>query len=215
MGSSFYGPLLPPGTVHLATAFNAIHWLDSLPSAPLPDGVVYRQPHPARPGLAAPPEITAAFARQAEQNLTRFLECRARELVPGAKLLLAGPGDSDEIPFGRGLIEVYDDACLDLVASGRLGREAYKRLVMPCYFRKVAELLAPLEREDSPVRGAFTVDRAEAREVPPPFLVEFRRSGDAAAYAAACTGLLRRHRAGGPGSLPPAGGRIRRRRVPV
>ena len=112
-------------------------------------------------------------------------------MVPGAKLLLAGPGATDEVPFARGLAEVYDDACLDLVASGRLGREAYERLVWPCYFRTVAELLAPLEREDSPVRGAFTVDRAEAREVPPPFLVEFRRSGDAAAFAAACTGFLR------------------------
>ena len=134
----------PTGTkVHLATAFNAIHWLDSLPSAPLPDGVVYRPPHLARPGLAAPPEITAAIARQAEQDLTRFLECRAQELVTGAKLLLAGPDSPPmRVPFARGLVEVYDDACLDLVASGRLGREAYERLVWPCYFRTVAELLA-------------------------------------------------------------------------
>jgi hypothetical protein len=191
VGGSFYGPLLPAGTVHLATAVNAIHWLDALPSILLPDSVVYRRPHPARPGLDAPPEITAAFARRAELDLTRFLECRARELVPGAKLLLAGPGDGDELPCAEGIIEVLDDACLDLVASGRLGREAYERLVMPWYFRTVAELLAPLDREDSPVRGAFAVDRAEAREVPPPFLEDFRRHGDAAAYAAACTGFLR------------------------
>src|SRR5262249_23602311 len=49
----------------------------------------------------------------------------------------------------------------------------------------------PLEREESPVRGAFSVDRAEAIEVPPPFLVEFRRGGDVAAYAGAYTGFLR------------------------
>ena len=62
---------------------------------------------------------------------------------------------------------------------------------MPCYYRTVAELLAPLEREDSPVRDAFTVDRAAALEIPIPFLVEFRRGGDVAAYAAAYTGFLR------------------------
>jgi hypothetical protein len=62
---------------------------------------------------------------------------------------------------------------------------------MPCYFRTVAELLAPLEREDSAVRGAFVVDRAEALEVPIPFLVAFRRGGGVAAYAAAYTGFLR------------------------
>jgi hypothetical protein len=52
-------------------------------------------------------------------------------------------------------------------------------------------LLAPLERESSPLRSAFAVDRAEALEVPPPFLVEFRRGGDVADYAGAYTGFLR------------------------
>jgi hypothetical protein len=41
------------------------------------------------------------------------------------------------------------------------------------------------------VRGAFTVDRAETLEIPIPFVVEFRRGGDVAAYAAAYTGFLR------------------------
>jgi SAM dependent carboxyl methyltransferase len=191
VGGSFYGPLLPPGTVHLATCFNALHWLDRLPAEPLPDDVVYRRPHPPRPGRAVSPEATAAFTGQAEQDLVRFLECRARELVPGAKLLLAGPGDTDQARSGDGLYDALNDACLDLVAAGRLEREGHERLTMPCYFRTVAELLAPLEREDSPVRGAYAVDRAEALEVPTPFLVEFRRGGDAAAYAGAYTGFLR------------------------
>ena len=191
VAGSFYGPLLPPGTVHLATCFNALHWLDRLPAVPLPDEVGYRRPHPPRPGLVVSPEATAAFTRQAEQDLERFLECRARELIPGAKLLLAGAGDTDQARFCDGLCDVLNDACLDLVAAGRLQREQYERLTMPCYFRTVAELLAPLEREDSPVRGAFAVDRAEVLEVPPPFLVAFRRSGDVAAYAGAYTGFLR------------------------
>jgi hypothetical protein len=191
VGGSFYGPLLPPGTVHLATSFNSIQWLDQLPAVPMPDFIAYRRPHPSRPGLAASPEATVAFRRQAEQDLVRFLECRARELVRGGKLLLACPGDSDEACVGDGLSDVLNDACLDLVASGRLGREEYERLTMPAYFRTVGELLAPLDREGSAVRGAFTVDRAEALEVPTPFVVEFRRSGNVAAYARAYTGFLR------------------------
>ena len=35
IAGSFYGRLLPPGTVHLATSFNAIQWLDRLPPVPL------------------------------------------------------------------------------------------------------------------------------------------------------------------------------------
>jgi hypothetical protein len=191
VGGSFYGPLLPPGTVHLATCFNAIHWLDRLPPVPLTDHVAYRRPHPSRPGVAVPPRVTAAFRRQAERDLVRFLECRARELVPGGRLLLATPGDTDQARVADGLADVLNDACLDLVAAGRLRREEYERLTMPCYFRTMEELLAPVQREDSPVFGAFAVDRAGALEVPTPFAVAFQRDGDVAAYAAAYTGFLR------------------------
>jgi hypothetical protein len=191
VGASFYGPLLPPGRVHFATIFNAIHWLDRLPAAPLPDYVAYRRPLAAQTAIAASPEVTAAFTRQAEHDLVRFLECRARELVPGAKLLLAGPGDSDQARVCDGPFDLLNDACLDLVAAGLMEREGYERFAMPCYFRTVAELLAPLERDGSPVRGAFAVDRAEALEVPTPYIVEFRRGGDVAAYAGAFTGFLR------------------------
>jgi hypothetical protein len=191
VGASFYGPLLPRGTVHLATIFNAIHWLDRLPAAPLRDFVAYRRPLAAQTVLAASPEVTAAYTRQAEQDMVRFLEYRARELVPGAKLLLASPGDTDHARVGDGLYDVLNDACLDLVAAGQLERKEYECLTMPCYYRTVAELLAPLEREDSAVRDAFTVDRAEAIESPIPFLEEFRRGGDVATYAEAYTGFLR------------------------
>jgi hypothetical protein len=191
MGGSFYGPLLPPGSVHLATSFNSIQWLDQLPAVPVPDFVAYRRPLPPRPGLAVSPEATAAFQRQSEQDLVRFLECRARELVPGGKLLLASPGDTEQVRLVDGLSDVLNDACLDLVAVGQLSREEYERLTFPAYFRTVAELLAPLEREDSPLRSAFTVDRAAVMEVPTPFFVEFQRRGDAAAYARAYTGFLR------------------------
>ncbi len=192
VGGSFYGPLLPPGTVHLATCFNAICWLDRLPAVSLTDFVAYRRPLPTRTALAvSPPAATAAFTRQAEQDLVQFLGCRARELVSGGKLLLASPGDTDQVRLCDGLYDLLNDACLDLIAAGQLEREGYERLTMPCYYRTVAELLAPLQREDSPVRGAFTVDRAEALEIPIPFLVEFQRGGDVAAYAAAYTGALR------------------------
>ena len=191
VGGSFYGPLLPPDSVHLATCFNSIQWLDQLPEVPVPDFVAYLRPHPPRAGLVVSREATAAFKRQAEQDLIRFLECRARELVLGGKLLLASPGDTDQARIGDGLADVLNDACLDLVAGGELEREEYERLTFPAYFRTVAELLEPLERDDSPVRGAFNVDRAAGLEVPTPFYAEFQRSGDATAYARAYTGFIR------------------------
>src|SRR5262249_10807336 len=135
-------------------------------------------------------EIEAAFMRQADQDLVRFLQWRARELVPGGKLLIASPGDTDEARVSDGLADVLNDACLDLVGACQLPREQYERLLMPQYFRTVAELLAPLEHEVSPVAGAFAIDRAESLEAPLPFVLEFRRTRDVAAYAAAYTGFL-------------------------
>jgi hypothetical protein len=191
VGGSFYGLLRPPGTVHLATCFNAVHWLDRLPAIPVDDFVAYRRPLRGRTGVASSPAVTAAFTRQAERDLVRFLESRARELVSGGKLLIVGPGDTDEVRLAEGILNVLNDACLDLVAAGQLPRECYERLIIPCYFRTVTEFLALLEGADSPVGDAFTVDRAEAIENPLPFLVELRRGGDVAAYAEAYTGFLR------------------------
>jgi hypothetical protein len=62
---------------------------------------------------------------------------------------------------------------------------------MPVYFRTLAELVAPLEQQDSPVRGAFAVERAQVREAPTPFGAAFRRGGDVGAYAETYTGFLR------------------------
>jgi hypothetical protein len=191
VGGTFYGSLLPPSTVHLATCFNSILWLDQLPAVPMRDSVAYRRPHPPRPGLVVPQEVSAAFERQAEQDLIRFLKWRAKELVPGGKLLVATPADTDEARINDGLSDVLNDACLDLIATGELERAQYERLTMPQYCRTLAEMLAPMERTDSPVRGAFTVDRAQSLEVPTPFSIEFQRTGDVAAYAAGYTGFLR------------------------
>jgi hypothetical protein len=187
---SFFEPLLPPGTAHLATCFNALLWLDHVPAA-VPDFVAYRRPHPPRPGLAVPAETAAAFTRQADADLVRFLGARARELVPGGKLLLGTPGDGPDHRLCDGIYDLLNDACLDLVAAGRVGRAAYEGLTMPVYFRTVEEMLAPLGRADSPVRGAFTVDRAETLDVPTPFVVEYERTGDVNAYAEDYTGFLR------------------------
>jgi hypothetical protein len=187
---SFYGPLFPPGTVHFLMSFNAVLWLDHLPAL-VPDFVVYRRPHPPRPGLQVAPEITAAFTTQADRDLVVFLQNRARELVSGGKLLLATPGDDTERRITDGMYDALNDACLDLVEAGQVSRQGYERLTIPTYFRTQEETLAPLQRADSPVRDALTVDRAETLEVKTPFDEEFRRTGDVAAYARALTGFLR------------------------
>lgn len=191
VGGSFYEQLLPPRSVHFAMAFNSLLWLDELPAAAIPDFIVYRRPHPPRPGLHVAPETTAAFLGQADRDLIRFLQARAQELTPGGKLLIVSPGDSAEKRLTDGFYDVFNDGCLDLVAAGRVTRQRYERFTMPVYFRTVEETIAPLERADSPVKSLFAVDRAENMEVATPFFVEFDRSGDAAKLADDYMGFLR------------------------
>jgi hypothetical protein len=188
---SFYEGLVPPRSIHFAMAFNALLWMDKLPCVALPNFVAYRRPQPPHRGLQVTPGTVDAFARQADGDLVRFLRCRADELAPGGKLLIASPGDSAEHRLGDGIYDLLNDACLDLVAVGRLARQRYERFTMPVYFRTVEETLAPLERDGSPVQGAFSVDRAETLDVPTPFFVEFDRSGDATKLADDYTGFLR------------------------
>ena len=51
VGGSFYAPLMPAGSVHLATTFNAVCWLDRVPAEPLPDFIIYPGPHAHRPDV--------------------------------------------------------------------------------------------------------------------------------------------------------------------
>jgi hypothetical protein len=188
---TFYGVVMPPRTVHLATSFNSILWLDRLPSVPVPDFVAYRRPHPPRPGLNTTAEQHAAFTSQARHDTIHFLQARASELVPGGKLVLATPGDDARGRCCDGLYDSMNDACLDLVKAGRVPRERYERLVIPVYFRTMEEVVGPLEAKDSPLCGAFSVDRLETLQSVTPFEAEFDRTGNAEAFADGFAGFLR------------------------
>lgn len=188
---SFYGPLVPPGTVHFATCFNAVLWLDHLPAVAVTDFVCYRRPHPPRAGLNVSATVVAAFREQAQRDWLHFLEARARELAPGGKLLVVTPGDTPEHRLCDGLYDALNDACIDLVASGRVDRTRYEQLTIPVYFRTLAELRSPLDDPASPVHDWFLLDRAETLEVPTPFIVAFLRGGSATAFAEEYAGFLR------------------------
>jgi S-adenosylmethionine-dependent carboxyl methyltransferase len=188
---SFYGPLMPPGSVHIATCFTAIVWMDRLPAEPVRDFVIYRRPEPPRTGLTTSPAQSAAFRQQGDADLQAFLVHRALEIVPGGKLILTVPADDAHGRCCDGLYDVINDACLDLVAANRVTCAAYERFTIPVYFRTLPEVLAPLQSPDSALREAFTVDRAETLIVPTPFMEAFRRMGDVKAFASAYTGFIR------------------------
>jgi hypothetical protein len=181
-GGSFYGPVLPPASVHFALSFTAVIWLDRVPDVAMPEFISY---------LEATPATQEAFARLAARDLAVYYRHRAEELAPGGKLLLVIPGSDGKTRCGDGLYHLLNEAGLDLVAGGRIDRGRWLRFAFPTYFRTIDEMLTSLRHTDGPGDGTFVVDRAELLELPIPFLERFRQTGDARAYAAEYVGFLR------------------------
>lgn len=189
-GGSFYGPLLPPGSVDLGLSFNSVCWLDTLPAVPLPEFIIYPGPKPHRPDVQVSAAAVEAYRAQAAGDLRRFLECRAAEMASGGRLLLAVPGCNVQHWTGGGIYDVLHDACIDLVNAGRLDRAAYEHTVMPVYFRTLEEMLAPLEGSGAPLGEVFSVEKAKCMELPTPFVVDYQQSGDLARYVDEYVGFV-------------------------
>lgn len=181
-GGSFFTQLLPSGSVHFAMSFLAVEWMDRLPDVAIPEFIGY---------MEAPPAAQQAFARQADDDLTRFYGARGQELASGGKLLMIIPGSDGDSRCSDGLYNVLNDATIDLVEVGKISRERYERFAMPVYFRTLTELTASLNRPGGSLAGVFTIDRAETLELPAPFEDDLARTGDVNEYASAYTGFLR------------------------
>lgn len=181
-GASFYGPVLPPRSVHFALSFTAVVWMDRVPDIAVPEFVGY---------MEASPAAQEAFARQGARDLAVFYRHRAEELAPGGKLLLVIPGSDGTHRCSDGLYNLLNDAGIDVVAMGRIDRGRWQHFAFPTYFRTLDEMLAPLQHADGPGPGTFSVDRAELLDLPIPFRDRFRQTGEARAYAAEYVGFLR------------------------
>jgi hypothetical protein len=190
-GGSMFEHLMPPGTVTIATTYNAIGFLDRRPALGIADYILPMGPRRPRPGVSVSDSELRVYANQAADDLLRFYAARADELVPGGLLLVASFGAGEKYRCCDGLYDVLNDALLELRKAGRLDRDTYRRIVFPIYFRTHDELTAPLRDVNSPVAGRFRIERAESLDVSIPLNERRAATGDLAAYAAEYTEFLR------------------------
>ena len=175
---SFYEAVVPPGSAHLGVSFSAAHWLRKEPVVPVSGSFLIAD---------ATGDDRAALARQADGDWTAFLARRAAELAPGALLFVQMIGTEtseagDHVTASR-LIHAMRDVAEAMVDTTQLDIGAFHGFVFPTYMRTVDEAVDPLDRADSPVRGAFEVALAQVDRVTNPYYDAYRASGDAAAYA--------------------------------
>ena len=133
IGRSFYGSVLPPGSVHLGWSSYAVIWLSRVPE-PIPGHFVAIRSSRSRP----------AFDRQAAQDWERFLTLRSGELRPGGRLIVVLPGVTDDGLVG--LEPIFDNANAvlnEIVTDGVITYDERTRMAISAHPRGKQDLLAP------------------------------------------------------------------------
>src|SRR6185295_11579930 len=76
---SFFDPATPTGAVHVGVSFSAAHWLRTQPEVTIPDGFYFCE---------ATGAARQALREQAAADWAAFLDSRAADLAPGARLIV-------------------------------------------------------------------------------------------------------------------------------
>ena len=179
-GASFYTPVLPAGSLHLGFSATAMHWLSRKPRD-IADHVHM---------VGASGEELAAFAAQAASDWRCILLHRARELVPGGRLVLVNFCRDERGRYlgNTGGVNMFDTLARiwrELVADGIVSAEELARMTLPQYYNSVDELVAPFEDETGAIRASgLELERIETATVRCPFAEAFRQHRDAARFAA-------------------------------
>jgi len=185
--TSFYRQILPSGTLDLGFSATAMHWLSAKP-CDISDHVQ---------AVGASGAELAAFARQGNADWQVILLHRARELRPGGRLVLVNFCRDEEGRYlgrtgGVDMFGTFDRIWRRHLAEGAISDAEYRAITLPQYYKALAEFTRPLTDPQDPVHQAgLRLEHAETRIVPCPFAADFRRHGDAAAFAKAYIPTLR------------------------
>ncbi len=185
--TSFYRQVLPPGSLNLGFSATAMHWLSAKPC----DITGHVQ------AVGASGAERTAFAAQGRRDWETILLHRAAELAPGGALVMANFCQDEAGRYlghtgGVDMFDSFNRLWQTLLAEGRIEAEEYRRMTLPQYYKTVDEFAAPLTDPESPVhRAGLRLKGIETRVTPCPYAADFRRHGDAAAFAKAYIPTLR------------------------
>jgi len=175
----FYRQILPAGTLDLGFSATAMHWLSRKP-CDITDHIQ---------AVGASGAELDAFAEQARHDWETILLQRARELIPGGRLVLVNFVKDEAGRYlgntgGVSMFDTFNGLWRRFVAEGAISREEYVRMTLPQYYKTVEEFTRPLTDAASAVhRAGLRLEQSETRIVPCPFAAEFRQHGDAARFA--------------------------------
>jgi hypothetical protein len=160
---SFYEPLFEANSIDLCMSYICLHWLDSTDTRGSEEIRGWKWLHlddssresetTGSGGFlqvnerAAPQELKVLWKEKlADRHLARFLALRARELKPGAELLVVMVSDPHEYwRPERSRESPLLKAMKRCIAEGSLRQQVLERTIVPYYLRQPQDILDALE----------------------------------------------------------------------
>ncbi|GER55164.1 S-adenosyl-L-methionine-dependentmethyltransferases superfamily protein [Striga asiatica] len=148
---SFHGRIFPSGSLDVVHCSSALHWLSEAPRM-------------ANPGRAyccgARDEVAKAYTWRHADDVSRFLEARAREVVQGGLVVLVIPARGNGVPYTRlgwsVLLDLLGECLVDLAREGIFDEEKVDEFNFPFYFTSPRELEQIIEQN-----GFFIIEKME------------------------------------------------------
>jgi len=134
-GTSIYRQIFPPN--HIALGYSAIttRWLSRKPCN-IPNEIW---------SVRATGNVHDTWAKQAKADWNAFLQYRALEMQPSARLVIIASGADGRGNSGaEGLIDLANQTLQELVKNGTLSPDEYEQMDIPTYYRTAQEWKEPL-----------------------------------------------------------------------
>ena len=179
VGRSYFGAILPPGSVDLGWSSNALHWMSRNPVEVEDHGwAVFSRSAEAR----------AAVDALLAQDWLRFLTARSRELRPGGRLVCQFMGRGDNGHGFEWMAGHFWQAIMALRNQGQLTDEELLRMTAPSAGRSLAQLAAPFEAGLVP---DLRIEHLSRFAAPDPYWDDFQRTADANRLGANWANMMR------------------------
>lgn len=177
VGRSFYGQIMPTGTVNLGWSSWAVQWLSRVPAgAP---GVTDH----VQVAYSTNNEARKAYARQSALDWNDFVAFRGRELCPGGRLVVLTMALDEDGEFGyRPLNDAMMAGLHELTEQRLLRDDEVQRMVIPVVARSEKDFRAPFL--PSGWFEGLTIDHLDMFNAEDRFWTRYQKDSDAEAFGA-------------------------------
>ncbi|EFJ04926.1 hypothetical protein SELMODRAFT_431950 [Selaginella moellendorffii] len=150
---SFYHRLFPRSSIHFAMTSHALHYISKIPDEIIDRNSTAWNKDTMVVDRFSPPAALEAFARQASDDFSNFLQHRAQEVVSGGILVTMFPIRLTQELITVDLTLALEASWKDLIQEELLSQESLDTFNLPTYVRSIEEIQEALE----PVKEYFKV----------------------------------------------------------